>query len=634
MQALALKYRPRNFGELIGQDAVSKSLTHALQGGRISHAYLFSGLRGSGKTSSARIFSKALVCEHGPTAQPCETCAHCQMANESRHMDIIEMDAASHRKIDDIRELIEQTKYAPAAARYKIFIIDEVHMLTKEAFNALLKTLEEPPAYVKFILATTDPLKLPATVLSRTQHFRFKQISRTNIIKHLEFILSKEGVSYEREALEILARSGSGSLRDTLTLLDQAIIYGTGNVTQSTAASMLGLLDPVRVEELLELVSLQDKNGLKRLITEIEIYEPEMIIDELIASLKDKFLAGDPKFSLLIYERFFRILAQAKSMLGVTSDNGFVLTLMIFMMVEAQNLKSIDETIAQIKEEKRAFAVSAPILASSENSPAATKNESNLSSNLVVPQTHETQYETFLHKIYDRDYALGECFKRSVEFVSFDSGTLTLVTPASGEDRQQLVEHFKIINQIAKSVFGETTKINAQKRESNLTGQNLVQPEITHTENTPNLAAPADSTDISNLAAPAASEQTNLAKFGDAKSNLAQPFEAQESAPEPNFSPTSSSSMSFLDDELARMSLQAKPSTPSFDVATNELEPSVTASETDKNKPALSQNADNLIAPINFNSLKSPQEQEKIRQESVLREANRLFGQPQILKQE
>ena len=193
MQALALKYRPKNFDELIGQEAVSKSLIHALDEGRISHAYLFSGLRGSGKTSSARIFSKALVCEKGPTSRPCEVCPQCVMANESRHMDIIEMDAASHRKIDDIRELIEQTKYAPAMARYKIFIIDEVHMLTKEAFNALLKTLEEPPSYVKFILATTDPLKLPTTVLSRTQHFRFKQISKYSIVKHLEFYPQQRG---------------------------------------------------------------------------------------------------------------------------------------------------------------------------------------------------------------------------------------------------------------------------------------------------------------------------------------------------------------------------------------------------------------------------------------------------------
>ncbi|MFR4830736.1 MAG: DNA polymerase III subunit gamma/tau, partial [Campylobacter upsaliensis] len=172
LQALAIKYRPKTFDELIGQKAVSASLRYALNSKRLAHAYLFSGLRGSGKTSSARIFSRALVCDEGPNATPCGTCKQCIAALEGKHIDIIEMDAASNRGLEDIQNLIEQTKYAPSMARFKIFIIDEVHMLTPQAANALLKTLEEPPSYVKFILATTDPLKLTATVLSRTQHFR------------------------------------------------------------------------------------------------------------------------------------------------------------------------------------------------------------------------------------------------------------------------------------------------------------------------------------------------------------------------------------------------------------------------------------------------------------------------------
>ncbi|MGG7072886.1 DNA polymerase III subunit gamma/tau [Campylobacter sp. 9BO] len=460
MQALALKYRPKNFDELIGQEAVSKSLSHALNEGRISHAYLFSGLRGSGKTSSARIFSKALVCEHGPSSRPCEICPHCQMANENRHMDIIEMDAASHRKIDDIRELIEQTKYAPASARYKIFIIDEVHMLTKEAFNALLKTLEEPPSYVKFILATTDPLKLPATVLSRTQHFRFKQISRLNIIKHLQFILSKEGISYENEALEILARSGSGSLRDTLTLLDQAIIFSEQKLTQSSVASMLGLLDPSRIEQILDTILAKDKETLRALISELESYEPEMIIDELIANLKEKFLAGDSKFSLLVYERFLRILAQAKSMLTTTSDNGFVLCVMFFMMLEALNLQSIDDAIA-ISQATQISQIPKP----QQNIASQPVKQMPQAQPILKQAPQKSQYEVFTSRLYDRDYDLGECFKRSVEFVSFESDILTLATPQDGNDRQMLVDKFKIINQICKEVFGANTKIDAQKKQ-------------------------------------------------------------------------------------------------------------------------------------------------------------------------
>ena len=188
LQALAIKYRPKTFDELIGQKAVSASLRYALNSKRLAHAYLFSGLRGSGKTSSARIFSRALVCDEGPNATPCGTCKQCIAALEGKHIDIIEMDAASNRGLEDIQNLIEQTKYAPSMARFKIFIIDEVHMLTPQAANALLKTLEEPPSYVKFILATTDPLKLPATVLSRTQHFRFKQIAQSEILTHLKDI--------------------------------------------------------------------------------------------------------------------------------------------------------------------------------------------------------------------------------------------------------------------------------------------------------------------------------------------------------------------------------------------------------------------------------------------------------------
>nr|WP_314234435.1 DNA polymerase III subunit gamma/tau [uncultured Campylobacter sp.] len=345
MQALALKYRPKSFEQLIGQDAVAKSLAHALDSGRLSHAYLFSGLRGSGKTSTARIFAKALLCDKGPTGKPCEICDNCVMANEGRHIDIIEMDAASHRKIDDIRELIEQTKYHPASARFKIFIIDEVHMLTKEASNALLKTLEEPPSYVKFILATTDPLKLPVTVLSRTQHFRFKPIAKSAVVAHLAQILKTENIAYEEGALEILARSGSGSLRDTLTLLDQAIIFSREGITERAIADMLGLLDPAKIGEILDVVLRQDHAGAIEIIKEVENYNAETIIDEMIANLKDKFLRRDAKFSLLMYERFFRILAGAKSMLAISPDNTYAISMMIFMMMEAVNLREIDELI-------------------------------------------------------------------------------------------------------------------------------------------------------------------------------------------------------------------------------------------------------------------------------------------------
>ena len=527
LQALALRYRPRNFSELVGQEAISTSLTHALDENRLTHAYLFSGLRGSGKTSSARIFSKALVCDHGPTSQPCEQCANCIAANEGRHIDIIEMDAASHRGIDDIKGLIEQTKYAPAIARFKIFIIDEVHMLSTPAFNALLKTLEEPPPYVKFILATTDPLKLPATVLSRTQHFRFRQISRPDVVAHLDFILNRENVPHEKEALEILARSGAGSLRDTLTLLDQAIIYAKGELTQSAVAQMLGLLDPQRIEEILALVMSGDKPAVSAAVAQLESYDAEMVIDEITANLKANFLAQSSKYSLLLYERFFRILSQARSMLSVSSDGGFVLGVMLFMMIEAINLKSIDEMIAVDAREKFAdsqgraadfgasrvasnftggrseaakFAAPAQagqISASMDglnltgaNAPklalqnGATQGQ-NLSSQSLVgsanlsaqtlqelgsqtggSKTPNPAYEAFLAKIYDRSFDLGECFKNCIEFLDFSGGCMSLASSATGDDQRRLRESSKVILQILRSLFGESAKIKITPKQS------------------------------------------------------------------------------------------------------------------------------------------------------------------------
>ena len=549
LQALALKYRPKNFDELIGQEAVSKSLTHALDENRVSHAYLFSGLRGSGKTSSARIFAKALVCEKGPTSRPCEVCAQCVMANESRHMDIIEMDAASHRKIDDIRELIEQTKYAPTAARYKIFIIDEVHMLTKEAFNALLKTLEEPPSYVKFILATTDPLKLPTTVLSRTQHFRFKQISRYEIVKHLEFILSKEGVSYEREALEILARSGGGSLRDTLTLLDQAIIYGAGNITKSSVAEMLGLLDPSRIEQIIEHVANADKNAIRVLVTELETYEPEMIIDEILANLKQRFLDNDPKFSLLIYERFFRILAQAKSMLSVSSDNGFVLMLMLFMMIEALNLQDIDEAIK---------------LAKSEPSVAVAPKAGVSEQILAIKEAPKSPYEQFVAKIYDRSFELGEIFKNHISFSFLNENELGLVVNATGDELAFFKKSWGVMHEILHTIFGKKIKIVNAKTQ------------------------------------------------------------APTTKPEPQTPPQEpQDKYSYLDEEIAKIKARQQ------DEQKDEPASEPAAPETRVNTLSQPQN-DFAKELMSLSQSKSPEELKKQREEGVIKEANRLFGQPEV----
>lgn len=454
-EVLALKYRPRRFEELIGQESISQTLSLALDSKRLSHAYLFSGLRGSGKTSTARIFAKSLICENGPTSSPCDVCSHCVMANEGRHIDIIEMDAASSRKIDDIRDLIEHTKYRPASANIKIFIIDEVHMLTKEAHNALLKTLEEPPEYVKFILATTDPLKLPPTILSRTQHFRFKRISHPNIVHHLSHILHLENIEYQAEALDILARSGSGSLRDTLTLLDQAIIYSKGFVDVKTVADMLGLLDPDYISRLFDAIFAKDRTTLTAMLQELESYESEMVIDELIAYLKERLYEGDHRFSPLVIERFFRILSDAKTLFAINADGGFVVSLVLFKMIEALKIKEIDEMIESLESR-----VSHP--APTKTAAPIEVSETQTIHVTPTPPPLKTPFEQLCDRISDRSAELGGCFKNNVTFLSFDDNTLTWESCAEGDDKELLKNSFGIIRQFVREIFGIDTQIKSQ----------------------------------------------------------------------------------------------------------------------------------------------------------------------------
>ncbi|EGK8037530.1 DNA polymerase III subunit gamma/tau [Campylobacter lari] len=451
LQALAVKYRPKNFNELVGQNTVSTSLKYALENNRLAHAYLFSGLRGSGKTSSARIFSRALVCEKGPSANPCGECSQCLSSLSGSNIDIIEMDAASHRSLEDIQELIEQVKYAPSLARFKIFIIDEVHMLTPQAANALLKTLEEPPSYVKFILATTDPLKLPATVLSRTQHFRFKQISTHDILNHLEWILEKENINYEKEALKLIARSGNGSLRDTLTLLDQAIVYCQNHIQTQKITAMLGFLDPSKIEEFYQAILASDKDKVLEFLKEFEDYEASNVIDEMIFFLKEAFFAKNNLFSMLIYERFFRILSRAKTMLNSSDDDSFVLCVMAFMLIEATYLKSIDEAIYS-KSPKQ------------DNTPSPKQQE--ILSTQTIKEEELNPYESLLKAIYKRDYDLAEVFKKTTQFISFEDDILSISSHAKDDDRKTLNNGFKLIKVLLHELFGEKTQIKIQKIET------------------------------------------------------------------------------------------------------------------------------------------------------------------------
>ena len=258
-RVLARKYRPQTFAELIGQDAMVQTLANAIERGRIAHAFLLTGVRGVGKTSTARLIAKALNCigpdgQGGPTITPCNVCEPCRAIAEGRHIDVIEMDAASHTSVDDIREIIDAVRYASVSARYKIYIIDEVHMLSKNAFNALLKTLEEPPEHVKFLFATTEVNKVPVTVLSRCQRFDLRRIPAEKLAAHFAAVSTAEGVEVEPEALGMIARAAEGSARDGLSILDQAIAHGAGAVTADQVRDMLGLADRGRIRRLLQLI--------------------------------------------------------------------------------------------------------------------------------------------------------------------------------------------------------------------------------------------------------------------------------------------------------------------------------------------------------------------------------------------
>ncbi len=261
-QVLARKWRPKTFGQLVGQDHVVKALRNALTQQRLHHAYLFTGTRGVGKTTIARILAKALNCETGITATPCGTCGACTEIDQGRFVDMLEVDAATNTKVEEMRELLDQAQYMPVSGRFKVYIIDEVHMLSRSAFNSMLKTLEEPPEHVKFILATTDPQKVPVTVLSRCLQFNLKQMSTDGISGHLAHVLKEENIEFEASALDVLARAARGSMRDSLSLLDQAIAYGGGKVERAQVSAMLGAVDHDYLFNILDALAKNDGSAM------------------------------------------------------------------------------------------------------------------------------------------------------------------------------------------------------------------------------------------------------------------------------------------------------------------------------------------------------------------------------------
>jgi DNA polymerase-3 subunit gamma/tau len=286
-QVLARKWRPHNFSEIVGQEHVVKSLINALQHDRLHHAYLFTGTRGVGKTTLARILAKAVNCENLQDYNPCGACKVCRDVDEGRFLDLIEVDAASRTKVEDTRDLLDNAQYAPNQGRFKVYLIDEVHMLSGHSFNALLKTLEEPPAHVKFLLATTDPHKIPVTVLSRCLQFNLKRLSQEQISGQMEFILNQETIGFEPPALKLLARAADGSMRDGLSLLDQAIVHGNGKVTTDEVGAMLGVIAQQPVGDLLNALAAQDASGLLKIIADLADLSPDFsgVLRQLLQAL-------------------------------------------------------------------------------------------------------------------------------------------------------------------------------------------------------------------------------------------------------------------------------------------------------------------------------------------------------------
>ena len=360
---LARKYRPKNFSTLVGQEHVVKALRHALEQGRLHHAYLFTGTRGVGKTTIARILAKCFNCETGITAEPCGKCSACQEIDGGRFVDLLEVDAATNTKVDEMRQLLDTAQYAPARGRFKVYVIDEVHMLSNSAFNAMLKTLEEPPDHLKFILATTDPQKIPVTVLSRCLQFNLKQMPQGLIVEHLSRLLESEGIEFEREALSPLARAAAGSMRDGLSLLDQAIAHGAGKVMAGGVREMLGsvdetfllrALDALAVGEGSELLGIADEMQSRSLSFDAGLADLASLLLRIALAKsvplalgadvpeRERIVAFARRFEADEIQLYYQIVVQGRQDLPLAPDqhSGFAMTLLRLLAFQPERVDS------------------------------------------------------------------------------------------------------------------------------------------------------------------------------------------------------------------------------------------------------------------------------------------------------
>ena len=475
---LARKYRPQNFEDLLGQDALVQTLTNAIQNNRLHHAYILTGIRGVGKTTTARLIARALNCtgadgKGGPTIHPCGVCDNCKAIAAGRHMDVMELDAASHTGVDDIRELLDSARYAPTNARYKVYIIDEVHMLSKGAFNALLKTLEEPPAHVKFIFATTEIRKVPVTILSRCQRFDLQRLSVETLTQLFTKILANENIPAETEALDIIAKAADGSARDGLSLLDQAIVLSNGNINTDVVKKMLGLADRSQtltlfenlvngnMEAVLKDISEQYTNGatpmivLQDLINITHDLAKVKIIPALLNSTslseieKKTFATLSTSCSLAVLSKIWQMLIKGISEINMASSAVEALEMILLRVAYSASLPTPYEILNEVKKNSDLAGTSSVYSGQSsllQNSaaaapvsvpPSGTEKKNDLTATVSAGETSGfNTVEDFLHYLEGTKKALIEySIKHDVCIREFSDGHIAMnIAPAIHQD--------------------------------------------------------------------------------------------------------------------------------------------------------------------------------------------------------
>lgn len=506
-QVLARKWRPRGFAEMVGQEHVLRALSNALDSGRLHHAFLFTGTRGVGKTTIARILAKSVNCEQGISATPCGECATCKEIDEGRFVDLIEVDAASRTKVEDTRELLDNVQYAPTRGRYKVYLIDEVHMLSGHSFNALLKTLEEPPPHVKFLLATTDPQKLPVTILSRCLQFNLRRLSIERIQAHLQLILEKEDISFEATALLQLAKAADGSMRDALSLLDQSIAFGNSTVNDADVRLMLGSIKQYYVYDLLDALALADGAVLIKRVQELAQQAPDFsaVLAEIITCLhylallkqvpdayehnmgdKERYLKLLESLSAEDIQLYYQIALHGRRDLPLAPDQRNGLEMVLLRMLafrpdtesanrvctkNTNNANSQEKSNAQSKAEPNTYTAKAKVIETAgieENKPVSAPTEATpLKSNDAAKASALSLAELSVVNWHEVVAALNVVgiLKQLVEhsaFVSVDNTHLNLAV-APTHSAMSTTERVQQLEEKLSTYFGVTLKLHMEE---------------------------------------------------------------------------------------------------------------------------------------------------------------------------